>query len=197
VSVLNPITYSRITVQHLLNRGGYAILSAGRNLPSERNLSDDTIQQRTANLIADLTYTFVYSSIFGMYNGANETSFFITLHNTSPNKERAEIIKLGKKYNQESVIYTKQATPTIQQFIYTTGNFSGGYVIGEGYIEHSEDSTNTTDNYSRMQLCSNASFTFTLNFDFKHLIIGRTTIETQQLIDHHTKNRMTNQQYQN
>jgi hypothetical protein len=192
VSIVNPITFSLTTVQRLLNNGGYAIISAGRNpaIPSDVILSDAIIEQRTANLTADLTNIFLYSAILGVYDGSSETSFFITLHNQSPDQERAAVMILGEKYNQDSIIYVRRKTPTIQQLIYTTGQFKGKYVQGQGYDELLG---NVTDNYSRLQICSNTSYTFTLNFNFETMIAGRVAIQTRQLIDHHANNRMINQ----
>ncbi|CAF1274885.1 unnamed protein product [Didymodactylos carnosus] len=176
-SIINPITYSQSAVQRLLNEGGYVLISAGRNnkMPSDRNLSDETIQERTVNLTIDLTNLYIYSTMVGVYNGDKETSFFVTLHNVSPDEERAAMIKLGQKYNQESIIYVKKATSTIQQFIYTTGEFKGKYVERQGYKVLSTD---VTDDYSQSQLCPDGRFTFSLNFDFGTIIMGKTRIRT-------------------
>ncbi|CAF4874030.1 unnamed protein product [Rotaria socialis] len=184
-SIINPITYSQSSVEKLLNQGGYVMMSAGRNnkMPSDQNLSDETIRERNVNLTIDLTNTYAYSSMFGFYNGDNETSFFVILHNISPDTERNVFIELGQKYNQESIIYVKRATPTIQQFIYTTGEFSGKYVEGQGYKVLS---TNITDDYSELNVCPDDIFKFTLNFNFEIMIMGNTRIKTRQLIDHHT-----------
>lgn len=160
------------------------MISAGRNnkMPSDRNLSDETIHARTVNLSIDLTNTFIYSSIFGVYNGDNETSFLVVLHNISPEIERTKFIQLGQKYHQESIIYVKRAVPTIQQFIYTTGEFSGKYVEGQGYKVLF---ANVTDDYSEVNLCPDSVFKFTLNFDFEIVFVGKTRIKTRELIDHH------------
>ncbi|CAF2124948.1 unnamed protein product [Rotaria magnacalcarata] len=194
-SIINPITYSQSSVEKLLNQGGYVMISAGRNnkLPSDQNLSDETIRERTVNLTIDLTNTYVYSSMFGVYNGDNETSFFVILHNISPDTERNVYTELGKKYNQQSIIYVKRATPTIQQLIYTTGEFSGKYVEGQGYKVLS---TNITDDYSELNVCPDNIFRFTLNFNFEIMIMGNTRIKTRQLIDHHTNYILANRKRQ-
>ncbi len=192
ISIVNPITFSLTAVQRLLNHGGYAIISAGRNpaIPSDVNLSDTIIQQRTDNLTADLTNIYLYTSILGVYDGGSETSFFIVLHNESPVQERLAIMVLGEKYDQDTVIYVRKATPTIQQLIYTTGQYKGSYIQGLGYTLLPG---NVTDNYSILQICRNSSYRFSLNFNFETMITGRTAIQTRQLIDHHTNNRMINQ----
>jgi hypothetical protein len=141
-------------------------------------------------LTADLTNIFLYTSILGVYDGGSETSFFITLHNDSPDQERSAIMALGNKYNQETIIYVRKKTPTIQQLIYTTGQYRGNYVQGLGYTELFE---NVTDNYSILQICPNISYRFSLNFNFETMITGRIAIQTRQLIDHHSNNRMINQ----
>ncbi|CAF3052747.1 unnamed protein product [Rotaria sp. Silwood2] len=194
-SIINPITYSQSAVERLLNEGGYVMISAGRNnkMPSDRNLSDDTIQERTVNLTIDLTNLYAYSSMIGVHNGDNETSFFVILHNVSPDVERTTFIQLGQKYNQESIIYVKRAIPTIQQFIYTTGEFSGKYVEGLGYKILT---TNVTDDYSELTLCPNNLFKFTLNFDFEIMMMGKLRKKTRQLIDHHTNYILANKQRQ-
>ncbi|CAF1123085.1 unnamed protein product [Rotaria sp. Silwood1] len=189
------MTYSQSAVERLLSEGGYVLISAGRNnkMPSDHNLSDATIQERTVNLTIDLTNLYAYSSMMGVYNGDNETSFFVILHNVSPDMERAIFIQLGHKYNQESIIYVRRATPTIQQFIYTTGEFSGKYVEGQGYKVLT---TNVTDDYSELKLCPDSIFIFTLNFDFEIMIMGKTRKKTRQLIDHHTNYILANRQRQ-
>ncbi|CAF3523483.1 unnamed protein product [Rotaria sp. Silwood1] len=194
-SIINPMTYSQSAVERLLSEGGYVLISAGRNnkMPSDHNLSDATIQERTVNLTIDLTNLYAYSSMMGVYNGDNETSFFVILHNVSPDMERAIFIQLGHKYNQESIIYVRRATPTIQQFIYTTGEFSGKYVEGQGYKVLT---TNVTDDYSELKLCPDSIFIFTLNFDFEIMIMGKTRKKTRQLIDHHTNYILANRQRQ-
>ncbi|CAF3814687.1 unnamed protein product [Rotaria sp. Silwood1] len=161
ISIINPITYPQSAAERLLNEGGYVIISAGRNnkMLSDRNMSDEIIQERTVNLTNDLTNLYAYSSMQGVYNGDNETSFFVTLHNISPDTERSAFIQLGEKYNQESIIYVKRAIPTIQQFIYTTGVFSGKYVEGQGYEVLT---TNVTDDYSELTLWPNGIFKFIL-----------------------------------
>jgi hypothetical protein len=191
VSIMNPNTFSQKTIEYVLNNGGYAIISAGRNpaIWTDLSLSDEMIQRRTEHLIADIENTYIYSSMFGVYDGGNETSFLIILHNVLPTKELEKFMKLGEKYNQDSIIYVKQAKPTKQQLIYTTGQYQGKYVEGKGYEKLL---LNVTDNYSRIQLCSNSTFQFTLNFDFNHMFIDKTQISTDRLIDHHNQNREAN-----
>lgn len=143
------------------------------------------IDKRTTALIADIENNFLYSSVFGVYDGGAERSFLLVLHNISPKKEREKLLRLGEKYNQDSIIYVQQIQPTIQQLIYTTGRHRGQYVEGKGYQKLS---TNTTDNYSRLELCSNDTFQFILNFNF-----DRMEMFANDLLDHHEINRQMNQ----
>ncbi|CAF1252044.1 unnamed protein product [Adineta steineri] len=193
-SLMNPIVLSNKTLINLLNNGGYAIISAEHNPNLSNNefgLTDEAIQERLGNLSTDLTNKYLYSNVLGVYDGASEYSFLVILHNDLPDRERALIYRLGEKYNQDSVIYVKQALPVVQQLIYTTGPLNGTYVEGQGYKILTTD---VTDNYSSVQLCSNVTLTFTLNFDFEQMITNNNTkTKTQQLIKHHAQNRMRNQ----
>lgn len=182
---MNPITLSNTTLLHLLNNGGYAIISAARNpalSPEEFALSDEFIHARLGNLSDDLTNIYLYSNVLGRYDGANEASFLVVLHNESPEQERTFICQLGEKYHQDSVIYVPQALPVTQQLIYTTGPFNGTYIEGRGYRILS---ANVTDNYSSVRLCPDGTLTFTLNFDFEQMV-------TPQLLEHHAHNRLLN-----
>ena len=192
-SALNPMTFSNTTLLQLLNDGGYAIISAGRNpalSTKELALTDELVQARLGNLSTDLTNIYLYSDVLGMYDGASEASFLVVLHNESPEQERAAICQLGEKYHQDSIIYVRQASPAVQQLIYTTGPFSGSYVEGQGYEILS---TNVTDNYSSIRLCPNGALTFTLNFDFEQMITHqKSRSRTTQLLEHHARNRVLN-----
>lgn len=180
---MNPITFSNLTLINLLNNGGYAIISSERH-------SALASRERLGNLSTDLTNIYLYSNVLGMYDESRENSFLVILHNISPDQERTTIFKLGEKYNQDSVIYVKQASPVIQQLIYTTGPLNGTYVEGQGYKILSG---NVTDNYSSVHLCPNETLTFTLNFDFEQMITSdKKKIKTQQLIHHHARNRIFN-----
>ncbi|UJR08617.1 hypothetical protein I4U23_012876 [Adineta vaga] len=198
ISSMNPITFSNTTLINLLNNGGYAIISAGRNPSLSSNefiLTDVMIQESLGNLSNDLTNTFLYSNVLGKYDGAIEDSFLVVLHNQSPDQERTIIYELGEKYHQDSVIYVKQASPVLQQLIYTTGPLNGTYIEGEGFKILSG---NVTDNYSNVHLCPNDVLTFTLNFDFEHMITrDNSRIKTQQLLEHHARNRILNHWYRN
>ncbi len=59
-------------------------------------------------------------------------------------EELEEIVALGEKYNQDSIIYVKQSRPIIQQLIYTIERYQERYVEGKGYEKLP---SNVTDNY--------------------------------------------------
>ena len=143
---------------------------------------------RLANLSSDLTNLYLYSNILGMYDGKQENSFLVVLQNERPADERSLLYQLGVKYQQESIIYVQQSSPVIQQLIYTTGPFSGTYVEGQGYRILCG---NTTENYSRVQLCPTDVLTFTLNFNFEQMIIAadQRRVRTQMLVEHHARKR--------
>ncbi|UJR30676.1 hypothetical protein I4U23_018200 [Adineta vaga] len=193
MSSINPLTFSRKTIEHLLNNGGYAIISAGRNpaMLNDLYLSDYVIQQRTNKLIDDIKDFYIYSSIIGSYDGGIERSFFLILHNESPQDELEELFRLGEKYNQDSIIYVKKSKPVIQQLIYTTGHYRGRYVKGNGYERLQ---SNVTDNFSRVHLCSNITFEFTLKFNFNIMYRDKIVIQTDKLLDYHHKNQQANKQ---
>ena len=88
---MNPISLSNSTLINLLNRGGYAIISPERNptaVSGDFNLSDDAIKRRLGNLSTDLTNIYLYSNVLGKYDGSQEDSFLVILHNTLPEQER-------------------------------------------------------------------------------------------------------------
>lgn len=193
IASMNPIKLSNETLINLLNNGGYAIISAERNpalASSEFDLTDNIIRERLGNLSTDITNIYLYSNVLGMYDESQENSFLVVLHNILSDQERTTICKLGEKYNQDSVIYVKQASPVIQQMIYTTGPLNGTYIEGQGYKILS---ANVTDNYSSVHLCPNNTLTFTLNFDYEQMITtDNKKIKTQELIRHHARNRVFN-----
>ena len=196
---MNPISFSNRTLFELLNIGGYAILSADRNPAmgmAESQLTDAFIEERFDNLSNDLKKIYAFSHVVGRYDGAEEKSLLVVLHNDCPNDERTFFIGLGEKYNQDSIIYVKQSFPVIQQMIYTTGLLNGTYVEGEGYEILS---ANTTDNYSRLKLCPDETISFTLNFNFDEAIFSDPNsrrLKTKIIHDHHKQNRQWNKIHQ-
>ena len=152
-------------------------------------LSDSMIEQRTMKLIDDIQDTYVYSSVIGSYDGGIEQSILLILHNESPKSELQELIQLGEKYNQDSIIYVKKSTPPVQKMVYTTGDYRGRHVRGTGY---EKPLPNMTDNFSRIQLCSNGTFEFMLNFNFKYMYRNKIPFRTDQLVNYHRKNQEAN-----
>ncbi|CAF1521453.1 unnamed protein product, partial [Didymodactylos carnosus] len=203
--------YSQQSFVHLLSVGGYVIISAGRNpsIPTDMNLSDRQIDHRTDTLKADLEKNlYLFSTVLGVYDGGREVSFFISLHDRRDDSlhERQQFMKMGTKYNQDSIIYTKGITDkyfmnVTQQLIYTTGQHMGNWVQGKGYVEFHK---NVTDNYSEIQLCPTHSYVFSLNFNFTQMFVPMSAtplcdctlpqlIETNALVEHQLANIKANQ----
>ena len=65
---INLITFPQRTLEHLLNNGGYTIISAGRNpaIWTDLNLTDRMIAKRTDSFIADIENIYLYTSVFMM-----------------------------------------------------------------------------------------------------------------------------------
>ncbi|CAF1491749.1 unnamed protein product [Adineta steineri] len=166
-------TYTSKAFLYILNHGGYAILSAGRNPydPYDFYLNDSAINYRREQLHNDLIeHSYLFSTIRGVYDGIEEISFLVSLFNSSL-EQIYEIVKFGIKYNQESVIYVGQErhqSLVEQQLIYINGKFNGTYISGNGYKIFSSSSS-TIDNYSEIDVCPNNKFSFTLKFDFSYL----------------------------
>ncbi|CAF3951055.1 unnamed protein product, partial [Adineta steineri] len=166
-------TYTSKAFLYILNHGGYAILSAGRNPydPYDFYLNDSAINYRREQLHNDLLeHSYLFSTIRGVYDGIEEISFLVSLFNSSL-EQIHEIVKFGIKYNQESVIYVGQErhqSLVEQQLIYINGEFNGTYISGNGY-EIFSTSSSTIDNYSEIDVCPNNKFSFTLKFDFNYL----------------------------
>lgn len=195
---INPITFTNASLLNLLNEGGYVIISADRNLIlniGEELFDNNMIENRFQNLTSDVENIYAYSTVDGTYDGAEETSLIVLLHDEFPDEEREFFYQLGEKYHQDSIIYVKRNCPVIQQLIYTTGPLNGTFVEGEGFEILSSTST---DNYSRVRLCSNASLTFTLNFNFDQPFTENLHVYHglgAEIRKHHVQNRKLNEQH--
>ncbi|CAF1608849.1 unnamed protein product, partial [Adineta ricciae] len=165
-------TYTSKAFLYILNHGGYAILSAGRN-PYDSydfDLDDSAINRRREQLQNDLIeHAYLFSTIRGVYEGIEETSFFVSLFNNTI-EQIYEIMSLGMKYNQESVIYVGQErhqSLVEQQLIYINGALNGSYISGNGF-KIFLPSSSMNDNYSEVNVCPVNKFVFTLIFDFNY-----------------------------
>lgn len=160
-----------------LRHGRYAIVSAGRNneSPADANLTDEQINARSDSLEQDLVNAgYMYSPGRGKYQGATEDSFLVMAHEA----ETKDVIAMGKKYNQDSVIIGDKGR---QQMIFTTGPNAGQAFAGVG-MEELDDSV--TDDYTKMHTAEGQSVKYSLNFDFDNMrrAIARTLATLRRML---------------
>lgn len=139
---------SKSELHHTLTRGHFSIISAGRNGndPSEKPLEwdDPKFKERHEVLRRDLEkHKLRYTEVFGKY-GKPEHSFIVHHASAPPegdqtkaflvhhqeNGEHALIRKLGKKFNQDSVIHANAGT---NEMHFTTGVQEGKHHAGAGF----------------------------------------------------------------
>jgi hypothetical protein len=142
----------------------FAILSAGRNPahPGEAKLptTHQKFKTRHARLGKDLKRLgYVYTPVVGHYGG-QENSYIVAVHDAN----RDEITALGKKYNQDSVVYSENRK---NQMIYTTGENAGKYNPGNG-AKNSVDQK-LKDYYTTVKLTDDGTAKFNLHIDFGKL----------------------------
>jgi hypothetical protein len=160
-----------------LQQGRYAIVSAGRNnqSPEDAQLTDEQVSARSDSLERDLVGAgYMYSPGKGKYAGDSEDSFLVMAHEA----ETKDVIALGKKYNQDSVIVGDKGN---QQMIYTTGPNVGQAYIGSGMEELADD---VADNYTKMDTADGVEVTFSLNlsFDQTHRAISQILAALQRML---------------
>lgn len=113
----------------VLASGKFALVSAGRNPnnPQDVALTDDQIQKRYSDLKNDLVGGgYAYSGVAGKYEGSTEDSFLVMVHDA----DRDELVKIGAKYNQDSIIYADSGK---YHAIYTTGANQGKEATGAAW----------------------------------------------------------------
>jgi len=142
---------------HLSVRGTYAFISAGVNPADEkdRGLDEKAVKARYDKLEKELVDKgYAYTRVKGHY-GEAEDSFLVMAHEA----DRKHVIELGKKMNQDSVIYSEGGK---HEMIYTTGENAGKKHDGQGHqvIPHAEDY------YTEMTHPDGSTTRFSLNFNF-------------------------------
>ena len=108
------VKLSTAELKLILSTGKYALISAGRNPedPEDQKLTDKQIVARHRQLKDDLKDGgYAYTGVVGHY-GEEEQSFLVMVHDA----EKQDILRMGKKYRQDSVIYGEKGR---QQMIYT------------------------------------------------------------------------------
>jgi phage portal protein BeeE/ppGpp synthetase/RelA/SpoT-type nucleotidyltranferase len=151
------VDLDRDQITEVLDKGTYALVSAGKNIKDAEDnaLSDEQIKQRYDQLEADLKAAgYKYTRVAGHY-GAKEDTFLVQVHEAN----RSEMIKLGVKYKQDSIIYTSRKK---NEMIYTTGEHQGKKQVGEGYTWQDD----ADDFYTVVTHPGGKVSKFQLNFDF-------------------------------
>lgn len=135
--------------------GPMSIISAGRNSnnPEDRGMTDEQISTRYKKLEQELKDRgYKYTKVKGHY-GAPEDSFAVHHADTD------EMDELGEKFNQDSVIHTKNGENKLH---YTTGKHKGEHHKGTGHEEVPE----AKDFYSEVPTINGKRYKFSLNLDF-------------------------------
>jgi ppGpp synthetase/RelA/SpoT-type nucleotidyltranferase len=139
----------------LLDEGKFSFVSAGRNPANEEDmkLSDEQITERYNKLRNDLQdMGYVFTKVTGHYGG-EEDSFLVMAHDA----EKEDMVKLGEKYNQDSVIYADKGR---QEMHYTVGKNKGQHQKGEGW----QETPDAEDFYSVIKTSDGKEVKFALNF---------------------------------
>jgi SPP1 gp7 family putative phage head morphogenesis protein len=141
----------------ILTKGHFALISAGKNpnRDEDKNRSEEYFKHRSEALQKDLIERgYMFTRVVGKY-GEIEDSYLVMTHNP----DEKDMLELGKKYNQDSVIIAKRGD---NKMIYTSGEHAGTYVGGHGYdkIEPS-----ATDFYTEVKIASGVE-RFSLNFEW-------------------------------
>ena len=142
----------------LLETGPFSIISAGRNpkIPDDKGKTDEEIEARHTELEEELKKKgYKYIPVKGHYGG-EEDSFIV------PHATESAMNKLGKKFNQDSVIHSKDGK---HKMTFTTGEHAGKHHKGEGHKEVPD----AEDFFTEVTTSDGNTVKFSLNFDFgKH-----------------------------
>jgi len=150
---------NRETFENTLDSGKFGFISAGKNPndPTDAKMDDKAVNERYDKLRIELDDLGIeYVEVEGKY-GESEASFMIM------NADRKALQDLGKKYNQDSIIYGENGN---NEMIYTTGENAGKMQTGKGWEEKPE----ADDFYSVIEFANGEQLKFALNFDFDNLL---------------------------
>lgn len=154
------VKLTKAELAHTLKHGKFSLISAGKNEnhPEDSKLDKAAIKKRNKELEQELKAAgYAYTRVKGHYGG-KEDSFLVMVHQADKN----HMVTLGKKLNQDSVIYAENGK---QEMIYTTGDKAGQSHKGDGFAEKPD----AEDYYSEMKTADGGTVKFSLNFDFKNL----------------------------
>lgn len=154
------IKLTKDEVTTLLQKGRVGFISAGKNPSStstdELGMGEKDIMSRGDDLQKELiTKGLKFVKVKGKY-GEEEDSFMVMI----PDVERSELVGLGRKYNQDSIIYSDKNK---NEMIFTTGSKTGYRHVGTGfkYLD-----AKTADFYTEVDIGDENPIKFTLNFNF-------------------------------
>lgn len=153
-----PVELNSREIKAILTKGVYGIIGAGKN-PNEADWTPEKEAARHQAIIDECIakgYRFVNAR--GKY-GQEEASVFVFI----PEVERDHLTELGKKLNQESVIF---GHGTGHEMIFTNGPNEGKHHPGRGYKNLIDD---PPDYFTEIK-AKDGSYKFTLNFDFNKLV---------------------------
>lgn len=153
----HEISLSKYEIKQILNKGVYGIIGAGKR-PDEEGWTPEKEQQRKNEIIAEcVARGYKYTTARGKY-GTEEPSIFVFI----PEAKKADIIEMGSRFNQESVIWGHGPK---QQMVYTTGPNAGKHHPGRGYSTQPDDKA---DFFTEIKAVDGV-YKFTLNFNFGRL----------------------------
>jgi hypothetical protein len=149
-------------IETLLKHGQIGIVSAGRNpkIKEDMELTDEQISKRDEDLKKDLIKMgFQFVRAIGTYEGLKEESFIFFL----PEAEKSEVIDLGAKYNQDSVVFVNQGH---NQMIFTTGEDKGKAYEGTSFQKVSK----TQEDFFTEVVTPRGRIKFNLDFNFERKV---------------------------
>lgn len=146
----------------LFEKGKVMIISPGLNPNDENEVKSgqEAFEKRKDEMEKEFVqngFTFIKAN--GKYEGFEEGSYVVLV----PEIEKKEAMKLGEKYNQDSIVYIENGKNNL---IYTVGDKKGKQYGGEGFKK--EDSSKE-DNFSQVFLKNGKKMKFNLSFDFSNL----------------------------
>jgi len=144
-------------VDDLLKHGIVGLISAGKNPNYEPDMSPEQAAARHDKLKDDLVARgFVFSEGNGRYEGHDEAAILVMI----PEASRGEMVEMGEKYNQDSVIWSDAGQ---NHFVYTTGDNKGQAHKGSGF-DYRQDASDFYTEFCEEggKPCSK----FMLNFNF-------------------------------
>lgn len=169
----------------ILKDSKYSLVSAGANTKdtpagrADAGKSKEFFKERHASLKDDLEKGgYQFTEVLGKY-GAVEDSFLVMAHDAN----RKDMIALGEKYNQDSIIYAENGR---QEMIYTTPSYferelpygvvqrvpapKGSAHVGERF---QNIPSLQSDFYTQVKLGKGTVARFSLEFDFSAIKMAR------------------------